>query len=103
MLISYHAHSFRVRRTEIFDIELPLPVIAELNNARRRLRNDFTDTEKIGQAIGFHEVISRSRNIVTELAEQAKENEDSREQYKEAKDVMEIMSAADYLLELLDA
>ena len=102
MLISYHMHSFRIRRHEIYDIEFEPAIVNELDNARKRLRNDYSETDRMAQAFGFHEIVSRSKWRIAELAKEAKESEDARTQYKEAEVLMEQMGAADYLLELLN-
>ncbi len=102
MLISYHMHSFRIRRHEIYDIEFEPFMVTELDNARNRLRGSYSENDVMAQAFGFHEIISRSKWRIAELAKEAKETEDARGQYKEAEALMEQMAAADYLLELLN-
>ncbi len=101
MLISYHMHSFRVRREKIFDIEYPPPLVEELENARERLGSRYTEEEKVRQAISFREVISYAKNKVSILAAEAKESGSPQEQYAEADKLMEQISGASYLLELL--
>ena len=102
MLVSYHMHSFRIRRHEIFNIEFDPPVVHELNNARNRLRNDYSEDNRLAQAFGLHEIVSRSKWEIARLAKEAKETEDARKQYEQAEEHMEQMAAADYLLELLN-
>ena len=101
MLISYHMNSFRIRREKIFDIEYPPTIVEELDNARERLDSRYTEEEKVQQAISFREVISYTKDKVTVLAAEAKESERPQEQYTEAEQLMEQISGATYLLELL--
>ena len=101
MLISYHMHSFRIRREKIFDIEYQPLLVEELDNARERLGSRYTEEEKVQQAISFREVISYAKNKVSALAAEAKESKSPQEQYSEAEQLMEQISGASYLLELL--
>jgi hypothetical protein len=105
MFIAYHKRSFRIRAQAFFsdfDLDFPLPVVDELDNARRRLENDYVPEERISWAFGFHEIISKNRYKIKELADEAKEMDDARPAADDIAQLMEEMDAATWLLELLN-
>ena len=101
MMISYHAHSFRVRRASLLDIEVPLPLVEELDNLRNRLGNEYDDEDKLMRATGLHEIVSRNRLEIKGLSASAKEADDAKPYLDKAGVLMEELGGATYLLELL--
>ena len=101
MMISYHVHSFRVRRVPLLDIEVPLPIVEELDNLRNRLGSEYDDEDKLMRATGLHEMVSRNRLEIKGLSISAKESDDAKPYMEKAEVLIEELGAATYLLELL--
>ena len=103
MLISYHVHSFRVRRAPIFDVEVTPVIVEELDNLRWRVGNEYEHEEQLMKASGLHEIVSRNRYAIKEQASLARDEEDARPHFAIAEKLMSELGAATYLLELLNA
>lgn len=102
MLISYHTHSFRVRRAPIYDVDITPAIVEELDNLRWRVGNEYGDDERLMRASGLHEIVSRNRFTIREQASLARDEDDARPHLAIAEKLMEELGATMYLLELLN-
>jgi hypothetical protein len=101
MFTSYHMNAFRIRRHEIFDIEVAPSVVEELDNLRMWMGDQLSDDEKYARGASLHEAISDCKNKLGQLSQEANEAEDPKVQYEQAQEVMEQLRGASYLMELL--
>ncbi len=101
MFISYHMNAFRIRRHEIFDIEVVPSVVEELDNLRMWMGDQLSDDERYARGASLHEAITDCKNKLNQLSQEASEVENPGAQYKQAQEIMEQLRGANYLLELL--
>jgi len=102
MMISYHAHSFRARRVPFFNGEITPPIVDELGNMRKRIGNEYEPEEKMFNAVGLHEIVTRNKVEIRALATIAKSAENARPYAEKAGILMDELSSTIYLLELLN-
>ena len=102
MLMAYHRRSFRIRCAGVFNGYVDPPIVDELDNLRHRLRADYSNEEKMAQAISLHEIISRNRWEIRALAQSAKEVSHAGVIADRIATLMEELEAANWMLEKLD-
>ena len=101
MLISYHMRSFRIRRKGLLSIDLTPDIVLELDNLRYRLGNEWKEEDAYDQAIGFNHIIQSGREEISRQREMAQSADDATPHLERAQELMEEMSAAKYLMELM--
>lgn len=101
-LISYHMNSFRIRRQGLLDVDLAPAIVVELDNMRARIGNEFKEEHIIDQAEGFNQIIQNGSKEISRQRELAQSTDDAKPYLERAQELMEEMSAAKYLLELMD-
>jgi len=104
MMISYHMHSFRIRREKIFDIEVKPRLVDELENFRWWTGNVLNGEEKYTVGLSVRQAMSDTEERISDLTKEAKsaeETEDLTGIYEQAQEYMEQMRSYNYLMELL--
>ena len=101
MLISYHMKSFRIRRKGLLDVDLAPKIVMELDNLRYRLGNEWKVEDAHDQAIGFNHIIQMGKEEISRQREMAQSADDAKPHLERAQTLMEEMSAAKYLMELM--
>ena len=101
MFTSYYMNAFRIRRHEIFDIEVVPSVIEELDNLKMWIGDQLSDDERYVRGVSLHRAIADCKDKLNQLSQEASESEDPGVQYEQAQEVMEQLRGASYLMELL--
>lgn len=101
-LISYHMNSFRIRRKNLLSVDLVPSVVIELDNMRARIGDELLVEDSVDQAEGFNGIIQSGREEISRQREMAESSDDATPYLERAQELMEEMSAAQYLMELMD-
>ena len=101
IFVLYHMNAFRIRRHEIFDIEVVPSVVEELENLRMWLGDQLDSDERYVRGISLHEAVADCKNRLNKLSQEAGTAEDPKVQYEQAQEIMEQLRGASYLMELL--
>ncbi len=101
MLISYHMNAFRIRRHEIFDVEVAPAMVEELKNLQMWLGDELDAGQRYVRGVALREVVTDCKSKLNQLSQEASGAEDPGAQYEEAQVIMAQLRSADYLMELL--